>query len=58
MVRESEEVKTSFLCLVRREITAHQATLGKGVIDTGCSRFLIDRLLSKSGNRCSHEDGA
>ena len=29
MLRDSEEVKTSFLCLFRREITLHQATLGK-----------------------------
>ena len=32
--------------------------IGKGVIDTRCSRFLIGKTLSKNGNRCLHEDGA
>ena len=48
--RVGEEAKTSFFVYFGRDHSMSDY-IGKGVIDTGCSRL-------KNGNRCFHEDGA
>ena len=48
--RDGEEAKTSFSVFLGGRI-------GKGVIDTGCSRFFIGQSFRKKGNGCSQEDG-
>ena len=53
MPRDGEEVKTSFFVNFGGDHCT-PGYIGKGVIDTG----RLDRVLSKNGNGCSHEDGA
>ena len=50
--RDGEEVKTSFFVHFGGDHCA-PGYIGRGVIDTGCSRFLF----GQNGNGCSHEDG-
>ena len=58
MFRDGEEAKTSFFVYFGRDHSMSDY-IGKGVIDTGCSRFLVgQKTLEKMGNRCFHEDGA
>ena len=55
--RDGEKVMTFFVYFGGDHSTP--GYIGKGVIDTGCSRFLYWTEYSrKNGNGCSHEDGA
>ena len=56
MFRDGEEAKTSFFVFGRDHSMSDY--IGKGVIDTGCSRFLVGQKTRKMGNRCFHEDEA
>ena len=52
MLRDDEEVKTSF-CLFRRR-SLNTGCIGKGVIDTGCSRLLIGQNTLKKVGTDAH----
>ena len=50
MLRDSEEVKTSFFVYFGGDHCS-PGYIGKGVIDTGCSRFLIGQ---NTHEKCEH----
>ena len=55
--RNGEEAKTSFSVYFGRDHSTSDY-IGKGVIDTGCSRLLIVQNTRTNGNRCLHQHGA